>query len=312
MKIILCCFLIFVARNPFPATAFVSSAKIRRGQLLPPTTKNIDASLMLPPTVTSRSSVMLSLKTSEEESTSTATAPKIGPSVFFLGFAAMLAKLVFTIQDSSLPITVGTSTLLFVSAAVAYDNLVIGLGDILFPNARTNELQYTTLKWLSYPRFIFHASGVPFLFTTVAEIGKYAGIEWLESNWIQQGIVGAAIVIALASRLEFFQSPGIELKDTSDSPPNALERQLLWFTYKKPNILYVLPSILLALWSLVIGVEAFQLDGDAHAAGVLLITSAVGVLAGNAQASFVARFTGNFAEVIMLWCLFVAAAYVMY
>ena len=85
------------------------------------------------------------------------------------------------------------------------------------------------------------------------------------------------------------------------------------FSYKEPDFLYVLPSILLALWSLIVGAAAFRLDGDSHAAGVLLLISAVGVLAGNAQESYVARFTGNFAEeqVIMLWCMFVAASYVM-
>lgn len=250
---------------------------------------------------------MLAQRTNVEK-TKTAT---IGPSVFFLSFAGMLGNLVHAIQNSSLPITVGTSSLLFVSASVAYDNLIIGLGDILFPEARTNDTQYTILKWLSYPRFVLHASGVPFLSTTVAEIGQYSGVEWLDNILIQNGIVGVSIVVALASRVEFFRSPGIELKDTSDSPPNALERQLLWFTYKEPEFIYVLPSLLLALWSLVVGVCAFRLDGDAHAAGVLLIASAVGVLAGNAQKSFVARFTGNFAEVIMLWCMFVAASYVM-
>jgi hypothetical protein len=40
----------------------------------------------------------------------------------------------------------------------------------------------------------------------------------------------AAVVVALVSRVHFFRSPGIELADTSDSPPNALERKLLWFT----------------------------------------------------------------------------------
>ena len=123
----------------------------------------------------------------------------------------------------------------------------------------------------------------------------------------------AAVVVALVSRVHFFRSPGIELADTSDSPPNALERKLLWFTYKEPDFLYILPSLLLALASLAVGVSAFQMeDTDYHAAGVLLILSSVGVLAGNAQKSYVARFTGNFAEVVMLWSLFVAECYVIW
>ena len=236
----------------------------------------------------------------------------IGPSIFFLGFAAMLSDLCFKIQQSSLPVTIGTSSLYFVSAFVAFDNLIIGIGDTLFPNARTNEKEYDILKVLSYPRFVFHASGVPLLFVTVAEIGKAAGVEWLQSDVIQNCIVAAAVVVALVSRIHFFRSPGIELADTSDSPPSALERQLLWFTYKEPDFLYVLPSLLLALASLAVGVSAFRMeDTDAHAAGVLLILSSVGVLAGNAQKSYVARFTGNFSEVIMLWSFFVAESFVI-
>ena len=96
----------------------------------------------------------------------------IGPSAFFLVVAAILRKLFFEIQDSSLPATIGTASLLTVTAGVGYDNLIIGLG----ANARTDEKVYEVLKWLFYPRFILHAVGLPFLYVTTAEIGKAAGV----------------------------------------------------------------------------------------------------------------------------------------
>ena len=101
-----------------------------------------------------RSSSILRVQKSQAEKKAPAA---IGPSVFYMAFSAVLGKLCIVLQDSSLPITIGTSSLFFVSAAVAYDNLIIGLGNNLFPNARTDETQYNVLKVLSYPRFVFLA-----------------------------------------------------------------------------------------------------------------------------------------------------------
>ena len=238
----------------------------------------------------------------------------LGPSAVFLAFAAMLGKLCFEIQGSNLPTTIGTTSLLIVSAAVAYDNLIIGLGANVFADAKTDDKVYQTLKWLSYPRFTLHAVGVPFLYVTAAEIGKAAGVEWLQGDLIQNGVLIAAAALAVISRIRFFQSPGIEIANTDkdDTPEDALERQLLWFTYKKPEFLYVVPSIVLALWDIIVGFAAFRLDAaDPHAAGIWLFVSAVVVLSGNNKPSYVARFTGNLAEVIMLWCMFESATLVL-
>jgi len=238
----------------------------------------------------------------------------LGPSAFFLVFAAMLGKLFFEIQDSTLPTTIGTASLLIVTAAVGYDNLIIGLGANVFANAREDDNVREALKWLSYPRFVLHAVAVPFLYVTAAEIGKAAGVEWLQGDLIQNGIPVASAALAIISRVRFFQSPGIELENFDDgkTPEDALERELLWFTYKEPEFLYVVPSIILAFWNIAVGVGAFRLDeADAHAAGLWLIASAVGVLTGNAMKSYVARFTGNLAEVVMLWCVFEAALRVL-
>jgi len=228
---------------------------------------------------------------------------RLGPSAFFFGLAAMLAKLLIFMQQSSLSITsMGTVFLFCVTAAVCYDNLIIGFGN-MFTDSRK------TLKWLSYPRFLLHFVGVPFLYTTTAEIGQAAGVPWLRGDCIHSAIVTIATVIAAASTRRFFHSPGIALADTSDYPPQSLVRQLTWYTYAKQDFLYyVFPSVLLAFWSIVVGVSALR---HTPSAGIWLIASAAGVLVGSAQKKNVARFTGNLVEVTMLWCMFMSASLVL-
>ena len=231
------------------------------------------------------------------ESDDTAQSTRLGgPSAFFLMLATMLARLLLSIaQESSLSLaSIGTASLVCVTCAVLYDNLVIGLGATLF--------SHDTLKWLSYPRFYLHFVGVPFLYTTTAEIGKAAGVSWLKQDWIQWMIVVLAAVIASISTRRFVRSNGIRLADTSEFPPQCMARQLVWFTYAKQDFLYyVAPSIVLAFWSLFVGICAVK---STPVAGTWLIASAVGVLIGSAPKKHVARFTGNLVEVTMLWCMF--------
>jgi hypothetical protein len=136
-------------------------------------------------------SVLCAQKRRAVETKDRSSSPTIGPSISFLGFAAMLGDLCFKINQSFLPVMIGTSSLYFVSAFGAFDNLIIVIGNSLFPNARTNEKEYDISKALSYLRFVFHASGVPLLFVTVSEISKAAGVVFLQSDAIQNCIVTA-------------------------------------------------------------------------------------------------------------------------
>ena len=150
------------------------------------------------------------------------------PSTVFLAFAAVLVKLVTNILDSNLQHTVGVLTLFFTSVTVAYDNFIIGIGKPLFGDAGMkedggNEVKQTILKALSFPRFTAHAVFVPFLFTTVAEIGKNLGISWLESSKIQLIMIIGATIVGVYSRIQFVRGKGIVL---------AKEDDLVWFTYK--------------------------------------------------------------------------------
>lgn len=234
----------------------------------------------------------------------TSVIPRAFPSAFFLALSAALAKLAFEMHQSSLSVTcsIGTLSLFSVALAICYDNFIIGLGGLLFRN-RTD-----TLKSLSYPRFYFHFVGVPFLYTTTLNIGKAAGD--IQCDWIQNTIIALAIAISIISTLKFMSSPGIALADTSDWPPNAFGKdQLVWFTYAKQEFLYyVFPSIVLAVWSILVGATTARWN---PAAGLWLIASAVSVLIGSAPKKHVARFTGNLVEVAMLWCMFRSASLVM-
>jgi hypothetical protein len=232
----------------------------------------------------------------------------LGPSAFFLLSSAVLGKLFFEIQGSGLEMTFGIWALLLTIAAVGYDNLIIGLGAPFFGDAESNEKTYSTLKTLSYPRFTAHAVLVPFLYTTVAEIGKLIGVGWLQEDYVQTLMITAAATLAVLSRFRFVNSPGIDLSDTSDSQ-GSWEKNLIWFTYKEAEFLYVIPSIVLALFSLVVGVAAF--GGDARTAAIWMIVAGATVLYGNAKPSYIQRFAGNLGEVAMLWSIYEAALLVM-
>lgn len=240
------------------------------------------------------------------QSSSAEVEPNLLPSIFFLLSAASLGKLAVDIYSSSLPTTIGIWSLFFTTIAVGWDNFIIGLGKPFFSDAETNEEQYNILKTLSFPRFTAHAVLVPFLYTTGAEIGKAAGVEWLQGDFLQTALIVAAAAVGIISRVRFVQSSGIEIADTSDSPPEALENQLLWFTYKEPEFLYIVPSIILSIFNLAIGVAAF--GGEFNAAAIWMVVSGVSVLYGNAKPSYVTRFTGNLAEVVMLWAIYAAAS----
>jgi hypothetical protein len=54
-------------------------------------------------------------------------------------------------------------------------------------------------------------------------------------------MITAAATLGVLSRVRFIKSPGHDLSDTSDSE-GIWENNLIWFTYNKPEVLYVIPS----------------------------------------------------------------------
>ena len=237
------------------------------------------------------------------------TSKIVAPAIFGC-FSAALISLLYTMKDLSLRMSFGAKALNFVLRAVAWDNLIICIGSLFFSDAITNQTKYRVLKVLSYPRFIFHAVGVPFLLVTTAEIGEAAGISWLQNDLLQKLILVVSAAVAVISRVRFMKSPGIDLGSADDSPPDALKRDLTWFTYRETSFLYVVPSLVVSLFNLIVGVAGLN-SAASHDAGIWLIVSVVGVIAGNAMPSHIMRFTGNLGEVVMLACMVMAASLVL-
>lgn len=231
------------------------------------------------------------------------------PSAVFIAAAASLAKLAFDINASDLPDSIGTTALLWTSLAVGWDNLIIGLGKPVFGDAETDESQYKILKALSYPRFTAHAVLIPYLYITVADIGKAIGVEVLQGDNITTIMLVVATVVAIASRANFVNGPGIDIADRSKFAPTAVERSLLWFGYIEPKALFVLPAILLSLFNCYVGVNGFQAGNQQ--AGIYMLISGAAVLYGNAKPSDLKKILAQLGEVIMLWFIYAAALVTM-
>ncbi len=96
-----------------------------------------------------------------------------------------------------------------------------------------------------------------------------------------------------------------------ESPPNALERDLVKFTYKDLKFRYIIPVIVLSFVTLGVGIVTLisTSSGNAELAD-WLIFSALTSLVGNSLSQ--ATFTGNIGEVCMQFGLLEAARIVYY
>lgn len=115
----------------------------------------------------------------------------IAPSIY-AAYTAALIVIIYQLRDAIVTKTLGSTALAFVTGALIWDNLIISIGSFFFKDIDTNPQKYKILKWLSYPRFTFHAIGVPLQLVTVAEMGKFAGVDFLQSDIVQIGIVIAS------------------------------------------------------------------------------------------------------------------------
>ena len=68
------------------------------------------------------------------------------------------------------------------------------MGSFFFRDITSNPAKYRLLKMLSHPRFTLHAIGVPMQCVTIAEMGKAAGVGFLQSSFVQSGIAVVAFV----------------------------------------------------------------------------------------------------------------------
>mmetsp|Transcript_16178 Transcript_16178/g.44788 ORF Transcript_16178/g.44788 Transcript_16178/m.44788 type:complete len:318 (+) Transcript_16178:40-993(+) len=229
----------------------------------------------------------------------------IAPAIYAV-FTGLLIAIVFDLRDAVGTKTIGSSALALVTLALVWDNLIISIGSLFFRDVETNEKKYKILETLSYPRFTGHAVAVPFQCVTIAEMGKFAGVEFLQSDIIQTVAIVAAFVVAIADRKTFTDGPGIILDTEFDTPVDALERDLVKFTYKEPKFAYVLPVIFLALFNLVVGINARGIEGSLEL-GNWMVFAAGSALIGNGVPGKVKAFAGNLGEVGMQYGLLRAA-----
>jgi hypothetical protein len=230
----------------------------------------------------------------------------IAPSIY-AAFTGILIYIIYELRDAVVLETLGSKALALVTGALIWDNLIISIGSIFFRDVESNPTKYTILKTLSWPRFTLHAVGTPLQCITVAEMGKAAGVGFLQSDIVQIGVVVASIALAITDRKKFVESPGLTLTTFNANVSfSALERDLVKFTYKEPLFAYVIPAIILALFNLVVGIVAMQGGGNDELA-YWLIFSAATALVGNALPGSINTFTGNLGECGMQYGLLQAA-----
>ena len=118
------------------------------------------------------------------------TAPTI-----YAAYTIILILVIYELRDAIVTTTLGSKALALVTGALIWDNMIISIGSFFFKDIATNPKKYKILETLSIPRFTLHAVGVPLQCITVAEMGKVAGVEFLQSDLVQMGVFAAAIVV---------------------------------------------------------------------------------------------------------------------
>lgn len=231
--------------------------------------------------------------------------PDIVVPAFFLMFAGIMTYLIYELRDINMPATLGSKALSLTVGSLIWDNLIIAVGSIFFKDAKTQPVSHGLLKLLSFPRFTLHAVGTPLNIITVAEMGKAAGIPFLTSNLIQSVISAVCIIVAVVDRTKFVTGAGIDLATYEDSPPKALERAITRFTYKEPSFTDIIPAIILAVSSLVVGLVGRKYD---EYIGNWLVVGAVAALAGSSQKGHIMTFTGNAGEAVLMFAMLQVAA----
>ncbi len=100
-------------------------------------------------------------------------------------------------------------------------------------------------------------------------------------------------------RANFVLTNGLKLDKWEDSPPDALERDLVKFRYNQLNFNHAIPTMLLSLSTIAVGFGALLSNSasDSKSVGFWLLTGSIISLVGNGQKRN--TFTGNFGDVCM-------------
>jgi len=229
----------------------------------------------------------------------------IAPGIYSI-FTGMLIYIIYQLRDAFVLTTIGSKALALVTGALIYDNIMIAIGSLFFRDVEENPTKYKILNALSFPRFTLHAVAVPFQCVTVCEMGKFAGVGFLQNDLFQIAAVVVAVVVAFVDRKKFVDSPGITLTTYEDSPFDALERDLVKFSYKEFDIAFLLPVIVLTVWTIGVGIAARGAYISPEL-GNWMVFGGVGALVGNALPGPIMTFAGNLGEIALQFGLLNAA-----
>jgi len=234
----------------------------------------------------------------------------LAPSIFAISTAALIVITnAFSDMLVNVEPTIGLMALLLVTGTLAWDKIIISLGSVFFRDVESNETKYKLLEALSFPRFISHSLFLPLQCITVAEMGKYAGLGFLQNDLVQAAIVVGAFAVAIEESTDFVRTNALTLTMWEDSPPDALERDIVKFTYEDPKFKYVIPAIVVSLTTLGVGIVTLFTDAENMELAIWLIFAASTTLIGNSGKQ--STFTGNLGEICMQFG-FLEAARIVY
>lgn len=218
----------------------------------------------------------------------------------------------------------GKTLVAAIAVALVWDNAVVGLGESLTPHFRvceSKEEAYQSelhrLQYLSFPRFLAHASLTPLLGITTAILGQEAMGEDIITPYMVNVAAVASVVISLLSVLHLLEHPELVLKRPhSKAPPTAWTNSLVVMTLRETQeeedlcrrrlafVCMILPAVIVVIWTIIMGIFMIR-HGDGHhercvEAGQWLLVTAVIELFSNAGPPWTMAMTGNLGEVVFL------------
>lgn len=212
--------------------------------------------------------------------------------------------------------TVGSLVVVAVAAALVWDNGLLALGSIVFPEAAKSQAAFSRLAAWSQPRFYAHAFLTPLLALQTTRLGARAGIAWLQAGGAIPTIVCiVAVCLSVLGTMHHARSPSLVLREPHPKEPkSSWMRSIVSATLadKSPKTLMwmILPAVLVCLWTCVVGASmarmyGAQRDGTAggpagDVAGRWLWVCALVELLSNAGPPWVMALSGNAGEVVLL------------
>ena len=124
------------------------------------------------------------------------------------------------------------------------------------------------------------------------------------------GSLAAMMEKAIEDSTDFVKTNALTLAMWEDSPPDALERDIVKFTYKDLKFKYVIPAIVVSLATLGVGIAALFTDAENVELAIWLIFAASTTLIGNSGKR--STFTGNLGEIGMQFGFLEAASIVYF